>query len=154
LGALKDAVSNPLFDAALGLALPGVGSAITGALGAIPGIGGALASGADAVGSALGSAGGLAKEAVSAIPGAPTVASEIPTLAKDAGSWLTSDNGKKLLGLAQGITTTLQQKKANDLANRALQSAEGAYGEKAPLRAAGLAGLASAGVGNPYAASA
>lgn len=161
-----------LLGLAATLALPGVGGALGGALGAIPGVGGALASGAGAVGSALGSLGGAAKGALSAIPGASGVAgaiegaagalpgasslgsSSLGGLVKEglgkAGEFLTANGGRNALGIAQGVTTALQQKKANDLANRALKSSEGAYAEKAPLRAAGMAGLMRPDVGNPY----
>lgn len=160
LGTVKDIVQNPL--PLLGLALPGIGSALGGVLGSLPGaaaVGGALSSipGASAVGSALG-AGGAAGAATSAIPDAALGIGSGGSIGLGgflgkAGEFLTKDGGKNALGVAQGINAALQQKKSNDYARQALDTVEGRYNAQAPLRAQGLAGLMRKDVGNPYAGS-
>lgn len=157
-----------LLSLAAGLALPGVGSALTGALGAIPGIGGALASGAGAIGGAAGSAAGAVNGALKAVPGVTSLESllggggsvggAIPDAAmgssgggglggllSSAGSYLTGNGGKNALGIAQGISGILDQKKSENYAKDALGAATGAYNAAAPLRAQGLAGLTNPG---------
>lgn len=165
IGTLKDIAHNPL--PLLGaLAIPGVG----GLLGSIPGaaaVGGALSHvpGVSALGAALGGGAGEAATA-SAIPdsafGLPATAGAaggggggllgtIEGLAGKAGHYLAGNNGMNALGIAQGINTALQQKKANDYAKQALGSVEASYNQRAPLRSQGVAMMQQAGVGNPYA---
>ena len=76
--ALKEAVHNPLVDAALMAALPGVGSALTGAIGALPG--------GSAVTGALQSAGGWAGKLLGSIPGSQTFASGLGKAVNAAGN--------------------------------------------------------------------
>lgn len=166
IGAAKDVIHNPL--PVLGaLALPGVG----GLLGAIPGIGGALASGAGAIGGALshipgaqsiesilGGGGGATAAGASAIPdaamGLPTSVSGgggVGGLIGKAGSFLTGNGGKNALGVAQGISSVLDQQKANNYAKDALGTVEGSYAQRAPLRAQGVQQLLASQQGSPYA---
>lgn len=163
IGAVKDAVHNPL--PVLGaLALPGVG----GLLGAIPGIGGALASGAGAVGGALSHIPG-AQSVESILGGGGAGASAIPDeafgaagnggggvsgLIGQAGHFLTGNGGKNALGVAQGISSVLDQQKANNYAKDALGTVEGSYAQRAPLRAQGIQQMLASQVGNPYAGGA
>lgn len=150
IGTLKDVAHNPL-PLLAGLALPGVG----GLLGAIPGIGGALASGAGAVQGAVGGLGSGIAHAVEGIPGiggavggavhgiegAVEGHGGLGGLLKQGAGWLTGNGGKNALGLAQGVSSVLDQKKSNEYANKAVGTMEGAYNEKAPLRAQGLQGM-------------
>lgn len=156
IGAVKETISHPL-PLLAALALPGVGGAIGGALSSIPGVGAvgtALSHipGATAAGKFLGLGGG---EAVGgAIPDeafgarSPISLSSILGGAKD---FLTGNHGMNALGVAEGVNSALQQRKAGELGNRALASAEAPYNAKAGLRAQSLAQLAQANVGNPYA---
>lgn len=150
IGTLKDVAHNPL--PLLGLAIPGVGSALGGLLGAIPGvgaIGGALGSAAGGVGTALSSipgVGGLLGGASGAIGGAiPDEAmgggGGLGGLLKGAEGWLTGSGGKNAIGLAQGINGILDQKKSENYGKDALGAATGAYNAAAPLRAQGIQGM-------------
>lgn len=129
IGVAKTALTNPLFDGALAIGLPGIGSAIGGALSAIPG--------ASAVGGALGGLGSAVGGALSEIPGA----SSIEGLLGKAGGLLTGNGGKNALGLAQGVDSVLNQQQANNYGKDALGAVTGAYNAAAPLRAQGLQGL-------------
>lgn len=151
LGAVSDAVHNPIFDTALAIGLPGVGSAITGALGAIPGIGGALSAGASAIGGAASGLGGGIAHAVEGIPGVGGLVSKIGSevgehggvggLLKSGLSFLGGNGGQNLLGAAQGVDSVLQQRKADDYGKQALNTATGAYNAKSGLRSAGIEGM-------------
>lgn len=164
IGAAKDVIHNPL--PVLGaLALPGVG----GLLGAIPGIGGALASGAGAIGGALshipgvqsvesilGGGGGATAAGASAIPdeafgAAANGGGGVSGLLGQAGHFLTGNGGKNALGIAQGISSVLDQQKANNYAKDALGTVEGSYAQRAPLRAQGIQQMLASQQGNPYA---
>jgi hypothetical protein len=91
--AIKEAVHNPLVDAALMAALPGVGSALTGAIGALPG--------GSAVTGALQSAGVWAGKVLGSIPGSQTFASGLGKAANAAGSDLWG--AAKKLGLNRAV---------------------------------------------------
>lgn len=163
-------VAAGLAGAAGGLLKPGgnLGSAIKGGLegglagGGAQSLAGLLGGGAGAAGAA-GAAGQAASGAAAggAIPGvagaaqaagsSPGVLGSLEGLAGKAGSFLTGNNGGNALGLVGGVSSYLNQQKANDLAKQALGSVEQSYGERAPLRAQGLSTLAQSQVGNPYA---
>lgn len=71
-------------------------------------------------------------------------------LAGKAGGFLAGNGGANALGTVGAISSYLNQQKANDLAKQALGSVEQSYGERAPLRAQGLASLANSQAGNPF----
>lgn len=68
-----------------------------------------------------------------------------------AGHFLTGNGGKNALGVAQGISSVLDQQKANNYAKDALGTVEGSYAQRAPLRAQGVQQLLASQQGNPYA---
>jgi hypothetical protein len=138
-------------------AIPGIGGAFTKALGSIPGIGGALAGGAGAIGGAGSSIGSGIARAAHSIPGISSLAGKFGGevaehggfggLLKSAGGFLTGNGGKNALGLAQGVQSILDQKKAGQYANDALGAAQNTYNQGAGLREAGLQGLIHGGQG-------
>lgn len=148
IGAVKDAVHNPL--PVLGaLALPGVGGALGGLLGAIPGasaVGSALSSipGVGAITSGIGKINDIADkvggsalgDAARALNGGKALT--LGNLAGEAKSAVTGNGGLNALGIAQGVSSILDQKKAGDYANKAVNTAQSAYDAKAPLRAQSL----------------
>lgn len=119
------AATNGIGDLAMKAAplaalIPGVGPAIGGLLGAIPGAG--------------------------AVAGAASKLGSIPGLGS-AASWLTGNGGKNALGLAQGINAAMLGQKSNEQARNAMGSVQSSYDERAPLRAAGIAGASNPGQG-------
>lgn len=163
IGAIKTAVSNPLFDGALALGLPGVGSVLGGLGSAIGGAASAIP-GVSAIGGALGGIGSAIGGAASAIPGvssiegllgkggASALGGAIPDSAMGLGGggsgllsgaeqFLTGNGGRNLLGLAQGVNAAQLGQKSNSYANDALNSAQNAYNEKAGIRQQALNGL-------------
>lgn len=151
IGVAKTALTNPLFDTALAVGLPGVGSllgsagsAIGGAVSSIPGLsslggllggaGGALGEGAAGTG-----LGGIADAAAGG--GGGGIASSIEGLLGGAGKQLLGNGGLNLLGIAQGLNATNLGKKSNDYTNAAINSAQNAYNEKSGIRQQALAGL-------------
>lgn len=120
IGTVKDIAHDPL--PLLGLALPGVGSALGGVLGSIPGV-------------------GAAATALSSIPGLGALESGVGNLAKEAGGFLAGNGGKTAIGAAQALSGILDQKKSENYGKDALGAATGAYAAGAPLREQGLAGL-------------
>lgn len=159
-----------------GLGALAAGDGLSGALkygleGAASGYGGGLMKGAGGASgvlshipgaSALGSLAGLGGEA-GGYAGAGSIADanvgsgaggflgSLEGLAGKAGHFLTGNGGKNALGLASGVSSYLNQQKANDYAKNALHNVEDSYNQRAPLRTQGLATLAGSQVGNPYA---
>lgn len=131
-----------LTDAAA-LAIPGVG----GALAKIPGVsalGGAVSSipGIGAVESVLKGAAPAAAAAGGASAGAPAQgAGTNPGLLQSLEGFLTGNGGANALGIAQGVNAATLQQKSNDYAKNALGTVQQSYNDRAPLRAAGLAGM-------------
>lgn len=74
----------------------------------------------------------------------------IKTGLPEALSWL-KDNSSSLLQGATLADAAYRQVQADKYASAAIKSAQGAYDAKAPLRAAGIQGMLSAGAANPFA---
>lgn len=151
IGVAKTALSNPLVDGALAFGLPGIGGAIGAAGSALSHI-----PGAQSVESILG--GGAGAAGVSAIPdeafGSAANGGGVSGLIGKAGDFLTGNGGKNALGVAQGVSSVLDQQKANNYAKDALGTVEGSYAQRAPLRAQGIQQLLASQQGNPYATGA
>lgn len=156
-----------------GLGALAAGDGLSGALkygleGAASGLGGGLLKGSGALGSvaSLGADSAVPDAAMSvagpAIVGGPSEAAaggggflgSLEGLAGNAGRFLTGNGGKNAIGAASALSSYLNQQKANNYAKEALGNVEDAYNQKAPLRAQGLATLAGAQRGNPYAGGA
>lgn len=147
----------------------GLGGALKyGLEGAASGFGGGLLKGAGGGAQSIaslagGGAGGAIPDAAlsvagPAIIGGPAEAAAggglsgaLSGLAGKAGGFLTGNGGKNALGVAQGIDSILQQRTSNQYAKDALNSVEGSYNQRAPLRAQGIQQLLSSQAGNPYA---
>lgn len=154
-----DILGNPLVDAGLGL-IPGIGPALAVGAKTIGTLGGggqptsqpaALGLGSAIPQSAFDTSGGKIPATASAPAESETGPGSGNGFLGDVGHFLTSNNGKTALGIAQGINAALEQKKANDYAKQALGSIEASYNQRAPLRAQGLQMLQQAQLGNPYA---
>lgn len=120
---VKGAAKNPLTYAAASLLIPGVAPM---ALNALKAGAGALASGAGHVGSALASGAGKI---------APMALSAIDHLGGASGLL---DKG---LGVAQIANAANLQRQSTDYATHAMDTVNQSYGERAPLRVAGIEGL-------------
>lgn len=136
--------------------IPGV-SSVEGWLGGGAGAGAAGAAGQAAGGAAGGSLNDISNAAVGSIGQAPSAGGGFLS---SAARWLTGNGGKNALGLAEGVNAAMMGRKANQLQNRALGTAQQAYAERAPLRQAGMQGMLHpqtpsltplADPGNPYA---
>lgn len=124
---------------------------------AIPGVGGELSK-IPLIGSALG---GLANK-VSGAGHAPAIAAAMPMIKNAVGSapatagadqsggggilnslegLLTGNGGLNALGAAEGVNAAMQQKQSTNYAKSALGGVQQSYDARAPLRAAGIAGL-------------
>lgn len=121
-----------------------LGGLASGALGSLGGIAKNIP-GVSSVASILGAGGGAGAGAIPDAAFGDTGGGWLSTLgglAKDAaggiGGLLTGNNGLNALGVAQGVSSILDQKKATDYANKAVGTVENAYNEKAPLRAQSL----------------
>lgn len=161
-GDVGSVAKNPLVDAGLGILTGGAAIPMLAAAG-----GGLLSKGgqgqpqpgAQQGGSAIPmSAFNTSGGTMGATPGAPAeqnqggsgILGSLSGLAGQAGNFLTGNNGANALGTIGAISSYLNQNKANDLAKQALGSVEQSYGERAPLRAQGLASLANSQSGNPF----
>lgn len=103
--------------AALGaLAIPGVGPALSGALGSV---GSAVTGAIPALGN-LGGLGGAVKQGA---------------------DWLLKDNGRNALGAIAAVDAASQRRRADNLTNRAVGLDTGRWRDAAPLRDAGMSGL-------------
>lgn len=151
-----------LIGLASALALPGVGGALTGALGSIPVVGSTLASGAGAIGGFGGKIAGTAKGLVSHIPGAssvmgalggaPSVGGAIPDAAIPAkGGFLSGLMGSAkglvlgkdgklglddVLNIGAGIEGVTKSRASDNYLKQALAQAQNAYAADAPYRSA------------------
>jgi hypothetical protein len=143
----KNLGSN-LGGAAIGAAGLGLSGGLGGALSKIPGassVGSAISKipGVSQVGSLLGiggSDGGAIPDSAFGTSGGG-LGTSLSSLLGTAGKFLTGNGGLNALGVAQGVSSVLDQKKANDYANKAANAAEQGYTERAPLRAKSLAAL-------------
>lgn len=114
--------------AALGaLAIPGVGPALSGALGS--------------VGSAVtGALGGLGSAVTGAIPALGNLGG-LGGAVKQGADWLLKDNGRNALGAIAAVDAASQRRRADNLTNRAVGLDTGRWRDAAPLRDAGMSGL-------------
>ncbi len=107
-------------------ALPGAGAAASAAGGVpVP----------PAVPGAVGVAGALTPQPASSF------LSRVGGAASNGWDWLKGDGGMNALNLGQGITSTLQQGKANNAVDRAVALDTGRWKAGQPLRTAGMEGL-------------
>lgn len=146
--ALKEAAKNPLVDAGLALAIPGVGGAIAKGVSSIPGVSG-IASG---IGNAASGINGL----LTKIPGVQGLESALTGSGSGSGGGVTGlldflgNHKDLLLGGAQALNAANLQQKAGNYANQAVQSATEPWNQKAPLRQAGVTAMLNAAQYNPY----
>lgn len=154
-GDIGSVAKNPLVDAGLGVLTGGA------AIPLLAGTAGKLLSGGQSqpTGSAIpmsafntsgGTSGASAGSPAEQNQGSSGILGSLSGLAGQAGNFLTGNNGANALGTVGAISAYLNQNKANDLAKQALGSVEQSYGERAPLRAQGLASLANSQSGNPF----
>src|SRR3990167_9556443 len=138
---LGDALKSGGLSALGGAAakLPGV-SAVGRTLGKIPG--------AKAIGKVASNVGSFwdknIKQPLGDLPGVSKLGDILGKGAGAAGDFLTGNSGLNALGLGQLANAAYLGQKSSNFADLAGQSAERSYRERAPLRAAGLAGMQAA----------